>query len=145
MTPIRHVFVYGTLLPGDVRAHLMAPFVVDEGWPDSVAGRLFDTGEDYPAAIVDSRAEPGGTIIGRTFALLEASAGRALEVLDVVEGVVDGAYRRVSVTTTSGTPAWLYEYGSGLDLTPISSGDWFAHRPLHTARPLDDDAPPGVR
>lgn len=134
---ISHLFVYGTLLPGDVRFHLLQPFVVDDGWADSIPGRLFDTGEDYPAALLDHRAEPGGTIRGRTFALLETSAIRALEVLDDVEGVVAGAYRRVAVTTASGVRSWVYEYGGGLDLTVIESGDWLAHRPPARARPLD--------
>lgn len=135
---ISHLFVYGTLLPGDVRSHLLEPFVVDAGWPDRVAGQLFDTGDDYPAAVV--RGQTGGEstamIVGRTFALLEASLTRALEVLDEVEGVVDGEYRRVPVTTESGVRAWVYEGGDGLPLTPIASGDWLAHRPLHQARPL---------
>ena len=61
---VRHLFVYGTLRPGDVRWRFLQPFVVDEGWPDTIEGRLFDTGLDYPAAILDERAEPGGTIIG---------------------------------------------------------------------------------
>ncbi len=135
---IRHVFVYGTLLPGDVRWPMLQPFVVDEGWPDAIDGRLFDTGRDYPAAILDGRAEGGGRIIGRTFALLEASAERALDVLDDVEGVVGGAYRRVAVTTAGRTRAWVYEYGDGLDLRPIDSGDWLAHRPADRAVPLRD-------
>ena len=71
---ITHVFVYGTLRPGDVRWKFLEPFVVDEGWDDSIPGRLFDTGLDYPAAILDERAAPGGTIHGRTYPLLEASA-----------------------------------------------------------------------
>lgn len=127
----------------------MEPFVVDDGWPDRISGRLFDTGEDYPAAVLDTgAADVNGdadaprrevtTIAGRTFALLEASAARAIEVLDEVEGVVDGEYRRVPITTASGTRAWVYEFGGGLDLTPIDSGDWLAHRPPHEARPLAD-------
>ncbi len=133
---IRHVFVYGTLLPGDVRWPMLEPFVVDHGWPDAIDGRLFDTGQDYPAAILDGQGDRGGRIVGRTFALLEASTDRALEVLDEVEGVVGGAYRRVAVTTAARTRAWVYEYGAGLDLDPIESGDWLAHRPPDRALPL---------
>jgi gamma-glutamylcyclotransferase (GGCT)/AIG2-like uncharacterized protein YtfP len=121
-----HVFVYGTLRPGDVRWHFLEPFVVDVGVADSVPGQLFDTGFDYPAAVFNDV----GTIIGHTFALLEASAERALAVLDDVEDVVGGEYSRVTVRTRLGIDAWAYAYGSGLDLTPIPSGDWLAHRPL---------------
>ena len=123
---IRHLFVYGTLRPGDVRWDVLEPFVVDGGWNDTVAGRLFDTGFDYPAAVFDGE----GTIHGHTFALLEVSLGRALEVLDEVEGIVDGEYSRVSVRTARGVDAWAYASGAGLDLTPITSGDWFLHRPI---------------
>jgi gamma-glutamylcyclotransferase (GGCT)/AIG2-like uncharacterized protein YtfP len=122
---IRHVFVYGTLRPGDVRWHFLRPFVVDDGWPDTTGGELFDTGFDYPAAVFNDR----GTIHGRTFALLEASAEQALRVLDEVEGIVDGEYSRVVVRTASGADAWAYASGDGLELTPIPSGDWFQHRP----------------
>lgn len=120
-----HLFVYGTLQPGDVRWHHLEPFVVDEGWPDTAAGRVFDTGLDYPAALFASNANAGGTIVGRTYALLESSVGQALERLDEVEGIVGGQYKRVAITTGRGSPAWAYEYGGGLDLVEIESGNWF--------------------
>ena len=121
-----HVFVYGTLRPGDVRWHVLEPFTIDGGTPDSVSGELFDTGLDYPAAVFG----PGGTILGHTFALLEATLDRAIAVLDEVEDIVGGEYHRVTVRTHRGVEAWAYAYGAGLDLTPIPSGDWLAHRPL---------------
>ena len=135
---IARLFVYGTLLPGDVRWPHLEPFVVDEGWRDTVAGRLYDTGQDYPAAIVDERALAGGTILGHTFALMQSTLGRALDLLDEIEGVVGGRYVRRAVTTGSGSEAWMYEYGSGLGLVEIESGDWFAHRPPHLAVPRTD-------
>lgn len=122
---MRHVFVYGTLRPGDVRWHFLEPFVVDEGWDDSITGRLFDTGLDYPAAVIDERAEPGGTIVGRTYALLEESIDRCVRILDAEEDTVGGRYRRIVTTTRRGAAAYVYEYGDGLDLVPIPSGDWF--------------------
>ncbi len=120
-----HLFVYGTLRPGDVRWHFLAPFVVDDGWPDTVPGQLFDTGLDYPAAVFND----AGTIHGHTFVLLDATASRALDVLDDVEGIVDGEYSRVVVRTGRGVDAWAYASGDGLELTAIASGDWFLHRP----------------
>jgi gamma-glutamylcyclotransferase (GGCT)/AIG2-like uncharacterized protein YtfP len=123
---IGHLFVYGTLRPGDVRWHLLEPFVVGGGRSDAVRGELFDTGLDYPAAVFGGV----GTIHGRTFELRAEVLDRALEVLDEVEGVVEGEYRRVEVRTASGLAAWAYECGGGLDLTPIPSGDWFVHRPV---------------
>lgn len=123
---IRHLFVYGTLRPGDVRWHFLVPFVVDEGVPDTVPGTLYDTGLDYPAAVFGGP----GTIHGQTFELVEASFDRAIEVLDEVEGIVDGEYRRMIVRTGRGVDTWAYASGSGLSLTPIESGDWLVHRPL---------------
>jgi gamma-glutamylcyclotransferase (GGCT)/AIG2-like uncharacterized protein YtfP len=122
----RHVFVYGTLRPGDVRWPVLQPFTLDGGTPDSVSGELFDTGLDYPAAVFG----PHGTIHGQTFALIEATLERAIAVLDEVEDVVGGEYHRVSVRTGRGVEAWAYAYGAGLDLTPIPSGDWLLHRPV---------------
>jgi len=132
---ISNLFVYGTLLPGDVRFHLLKPFIVDDGWPDRIAGQLFDTGEDYPAAVLSTRT--ASMIVGNTYALLRASLSEALSVLDEVEGVVAGNYRRIPVTTESGVQAWVYEGGGGLPLRRIPGGDWLAHRPPHLARPLD--------
>lgn len=115
------LFVYGTLRPGDVRWPMLEPFVADDGTDDSVLGQLFDTGLAYPAAVFGS----GGTILGRTYRLRADTLDDALAVLDVEEDTVAGLYRRVVVVTGSGVTAWAYAYGSGLELTPIPSGDWF--------------------
>jgi gamma-glutamylcyclotransferase (GGCT)/AIG2-like uncharacterized protein YtfP len=117
----RHLFVYGTLRPGDVRWSLLAPFAADDGSDDTVPGELFDTGLDYPAAMFGGTS----TIVGRTFELRADRLDEALTVLDEVEGTVLGLYRRVRVTTSRGVSAWAYEYGRGLELTRIPSGDWF--------------------
>jgi gamma-glutamylcyclotransferase (GGCT)/AIG2-like uncharacterized protein YtfP len=123
---VAHLFVYGTLRPGDCRWHLLAPFVGD-GWVDTTAGQLFDTGFDYPAAVFSG----DGTIVGHTFVLTDATVDEVLVVLDEVEGVVEGEYRRVAIRTGSGVAAWAYECGDPqLNVVPIPSGDWLAHRPI---------------
>lgn len=116
-----HLFVYGTLRPGDVRWSFLEPWVVDDGIDDAVPGRLFDTGLDYPAALFGT----GGIVVGRTYELRAASRDEALRIIDEEEDTVLGLYRRVEVDTEQGVRAWAYEYGSGLDLVPIPSGDWF--------------------
>jgi gamma-glutamylcyclotransferase (GGCT)/AIG2-like uncharacterized protein YtfP len=126
-TNISSLFAYGTLLPGEERWHMMAPFVVDEGFADTVQGEVYDTGLGYPAA----RFDRAGVIHGRTFHLLASSLVDALRVLDEVEGVVDGEYRRIVVTTTAGYQAWSYECGAieGMHLTALANGDWVSrHR-----------------
>jgi len=116
-----HLFVYGTLRPGDVRWPLLEQFVANEGVDDSAFGRVFDTGLDYPAAVFGD----DGTIRGRTYELRADRRQEALEVLDIEEETVAGLYRRVQITTVRGTVAWAYAYGAGLDLSLIPSGDWF--------------------
>jgi gamma-glutamylcyclotransferase (GGCT)/AIG2-like uncharacterized protein YtfP len=116
-----HLFVYGTLRPGDVRWSFLEPFVVDGGVADTVVGRLFDTGLDYPAAVFGGDS----TIVGRTYPLRSDTIDEALEALDEEEDTVLGLYRRVEIDTRRGVRAWAYEYGDGLELTEIESGDWF--------------------
>ena len=118
---VAHLFVYGTLRPGDVRWPFLQPFAADEGVDDTAIGRLFDTGLDYPAAVFGE----GGPIIGRTYRLHEHRLDEALAVLDEEEDTVLGLYRRISIVTGAGMSAWAYQYGEGLTLTPIDSGDWF--------------------
>ena len=117
----QHLFVYGTLRPGDVRWSLLERYVADEGVDDTTAGRVYDTGLDYPAAVFGD----GGLISGRTYRLKSELLAEALAVLDEEEDTVAGLYRRVRIRTTSGIEAWAYAYGDGLELTLIPSGDWF--------------------
>jgi gamma-glutamylcyclotransferase (GGCT)/AIG2-like uncharacterized protein YtfP len=122
---IAHLFVYGTLRPGEVRWQHLAPYVVDDGFVDAATGHLFDTGQGYPAALFGQHTEGEAPIIrGHTFGLLEGSLAQALDHLDAVEGAVRGLYRRIVVSTAAGVRAFAYEYGGGLDLAPIPSGDW---------------------
>jgi len=116
-----HLFVYGTLRPGDVRWPILEPFVADEGVDDTAGGNVFDTGLGYPAATFDDTS----TIRGRTYQLRPDRLDEALAVLDEVEGAVIGHYHRIRITTGRGTTAWAYAYGDGLMLSPIPSGDWF--------------------
>lgn len=127
--PVARLFAYGTLLPGEVRWRFLEPFVVDEGAPDRAHGRLYDTGLGYPAAVFSPGSRAAAEVVhGRTFVLRPERAEEALAVLDDVEGAVDGDYRRVRLTTGAGLEAWGYECGGALELTPIESGSWLAHR-----------------
>jgi alpha-glucosidase len=120
-----HLFVYGTLRPGHARWPILAPFAAGEGWDDAVDGRLYDTGRGYPAARFDATTS---AIAGRTVPLRPETIDRCLEIVDEAEDTVLGLYRRVPVRTRAGVDAWAYEYGSGLDLALIESGDWDDHR-----------------
>ena len=118
------LFVYGTLLPGEVRWHHLERFVAGDGHADSVGGRLFDTGRGYPAA----RFGDDGAIVGHVYPLQLDRLAAALAHLDEVEGAVAGLYVRTSVMTHRGVEAFAYAYGEGLELTPIASGSWLEHR-----------------
>jgi gamma-glutamylcyclotransferase (GGCT)/AIG2-like uncharacterized protein YtfP len=119
---IRHLFVYGTLRPGQPRWQFLAPFVEDDGHVDSTRGTLHDTGHGYPAAVF-GRA---GRIHGRRYALREDRLSECLDVLDDVEGAVVDLFRRVAVTTNGGCEAWAYEYCGAVSFPEIESGDWMA-------------------
>ena len=119
------LFVYGTLRTGQERWSFLEPFVSGPGNPDQAAGRLFDSGLGFPAALFDDdRKSRSGTIFGDTFELSSESLHEALELLDEVESAVEGLYKRTQITTDSGKLVWAYQYGEGLALTPIPSGDW---------------------
>ena len=123
-----HLFVYGTLLPGEVRWHFLEPFVVGEGKLDRVRGILSDTRQGYPAASFDVPLDSASMIVGRVFGLVDEGSAEALAQLDEVEGAVAGLYRRVEVTTERGIVCWAYEYGGGLDLVAIEGGSWLERR-----------------
>ena len=44
---ITHLFVYGTLRPGQQRWPFLEPFVTDEGDDESVVGALYNTGNGW--------------------------------------------------------------------------------------------------
>ncbi|MDP9464525.1 MAG: gamma-glutamylcyclotransferase [Actinomycetota bacterium] len=117
---ITHLFVYGTLRPGQQRWKYLAPFIVDEGHDGSAAGALYDTGHGYPAA----RFDRPGSIRGRIYSLDTDRLDECLRLLDEVEAVVFDLFRRVVVTTSTGLDAWAYEYCGMSQFPEIASGDW---------------------
>ncbi|MBW3615002.1 MAG: gamma-glutamylcyclotransferase [Actinobacteria bacterium] len=111
------VFVYGTLLPGECRWQLLRPYAAS--WvPATARGRLWDTGNGYPAATFDDEAEevPGAVVV-----LAPGVAAEALALLDGIEaeGIL---YRRVEVRTSRGQ-AFSYEWvGATEGLAPLHRG-----------------------
>ena len=114
------LFVYGTLLPGEVRWRHLEQFVEGDGVRDVVRGTLYDTGLGYPAFV----HEGTGEVHGMRFALRAGTRDSALDVLDEIEGAVAGLYRRISLSTDAGVRVFVYEYGQGVDLVPIPGGNW---------------------
>jgi uncharacterized protein YceH (UPF0502 family)/gamma-glutamylcyclotransferase (GGCT)/AIG2-like uncharacterized protein YtfP len=121
------LFIYGTLIPGEDRWPLLEDFVVATE-PDSVRGRLFDTGAGYPAARFDATGTIPDRIQGLRMTLEPTVVSDCMEMLDEIEGAVVGLYHRVVIETDGGHHVWSYQYGLGFDhLTPIPSGSWARH------------------
>ncbi len=117
---LNEIFCYGTLLPGEERWQLLAPFVLAYE-PDQVSGRIYDTGLGYPAALFDRV----GIIHGFRFRLDPAQLLDALSLLDEIEGAVEGLYHRVQVTTAMGAQVHAYQYGGTPEgLVDIPEGNW---------------------
>jgi gamma-glutamylcyclotransferase (GGCT)/AIG2-like uncharacterized protein YtfP len=122
------MFVYGTLLPGQSNWHVIEPFAADEGVADSVPGRLFDTGRGWPAAVFATASEPAdGRVVGRVVELRADVLDKALAVLDEFEGIHEGAYLRIEITTDGGRTAWAYHSGAPGGSPAIPAGDWAAY------------------
>ena len=117
MPGLAAIFVYGTLMPGDVRWPALAPYALR--WERATAaGRLWDTGHGYPAVRFDG---DGGLVPG---VLVTVDPARVADVLELLDGIEDEGrlYRRVEVTT-SGGPAYAYEWlGSTEGFAPLAAG-----------------------
>lgn len=123
------MFVYGTLLPDQSNWHVIEPFALGSGVPDTVRGRLYDTGLGWPAATFAARTgdRRAPRIAGRVLDLRPEVLDHALAVLDEFEGIHEGAYVRIVVTTDSGVTAWAYHSNDPGHAAPIRSGDWARH------------------
>jgi gamma-glutamylcyclotransferase (GGCT)/AIG2-like uncharacterized protein YtfP len=110
------LFVYGTLMPGHCRWSTVEPFVADRQ-EATVAGRLYDTGWDYPAARFDEAGEIDGW-------LLVLHGGRLAEALAELDEVEGDEYDRVVVTTRAGAAAWSYAWRGRTDLLDPLGRRW---------------------
>lgn len=116
------VFVYGTLMPGRARCAALARWAHEGPLSDRVRGTTVDTGAGYPGLLLDGRRSVPGFVV----MLREGAEGAALAVLDDIEGVPAGLYRRVQVTTESGRVCWTYEYMKARASMPVVMGLWRA-------------------
>lgn len=111
-------FMYGTMKPGHVRYPAIDDFVASTT-PDSVAGRLFDTGAGYPAAkFAAGDAEVEGYV-------LRIRLDRAAEATETIAELEGNLFRPVTVETRGGTTAVAYEYiGSTEGMEELPDGVW---------------------
>ncbi|HZN55795.1 MAG TPA: gamma-glutamylcyclotransferase [Candidatus Polarisedimenticolaceae bacterium] len=125
--PVRHLFVYGTLMAGEERSHHLAALGMTDCVPARIAGSLLDLGA-YPGLRVDGA---GGTVEGELYSIPDPR--RLFEVLDPIEtfrgfGAAGSLYRRAIVLARLGggsAPAWSYVYAGPHDRGKIiPSGSW---------------------
>ncbi len=123
MAPATCVFVYGTLMPGQLRWPSLEPYATT-CTPASVTGRLWDTGRGYPAIRFDI---DGGPVPGFLVALAPERVDDAMARLDHIEG--EGVlYRRVEVVTSGGR-ATSYEWLGPTDGLTLLVAGWPPPRP----------------
>jgi gamma-glutamylcyclotransferase (GGCT)/AIG2-like uncharacterized protein YtfP len=128
---IDKLFVYGTLMEGEIRHPIL------ENWCDHLAGiratapgLLFDSGKNFPAMFPAERA--GQEVRGELYPVVDLK--KAFEMLDIVEtvrryGSTGSLFRRavLRVRAEDGNSyvAWAYLYdGTPAGMTPIPSGNW---------------------
>lgn len=93
-----HLFVYGTLKRGDVRAYLLDGQAYVGEAATAPRYRLFNTG-DYPALVEAGAIGLGGvSVTGELWAVDEACLAR----LDEEEGVDEGLYARRGLELVDG-------------------------------------------
>ncbi len=114
--PATLLFVYGTLMPGERRWPMLASYAAS--WRTATArGRLWDTGNGYPAATFDVDAsEIRGAVVG----LAPDTSGEVIRLLDEIEA--EGLlFRRVAIATSRGD-ALTYEWLGPTDgLAPLGA------------------------
>jgi gamma-glutamylcyclotransferase (GGCT)/AIG2-like uncharacterized protein YtfP len=103
---IARLFVYGTLMPGEARWHLLAPLTAPaEPEHAEATGYLYRTPYGWPAAVFDPAASPA--VPGLVVTLRDP--GRAFPVLDEIEGTDAGLFHRRLIATTAGQ-CWAYHW-----------------------------------
>ena len=124
--PVEHLFVYGTLMQGEVRSSTMAQHTQGEILEATAQGSLYTLGA-YPGML----PTPEGRVKGELHRLNDVFFG--LQSLDRVEGfygfsAVDSLFKRTLIEVNVGGNtvwAWTYVYGSDIDEGQrITSGDW---------------------
>jgi gamma-glutamylcyclotransferase (GGCT)/AIG2-like uncharacterized protein YtfP len=121
------VFLYGTLMPGQVRWPVLESHVLAYE-PATAKGRLWDTGFGYPAAQFDP---DGDDIPGVVAAIAPEHLPEVIATLDPIEG--EGVLFRRTEVATSGGWAITYEWmGETAGLRPLRTG-WIARETQRAA------------
>lgn len=125
--PLENLFVYGTLMKGEVRHPTLSECSIGEGRLATTDGRLIDLG-DYPGMVAGEE----GVIYGEVYKIDQVYP--TLRTLDTIEGFygyesTHSLFTRtiVEIKTDHGKEwAWTYAYniGSEESFRIIAPGDW---------------------
>ncbi|GAB2698547.1 gamma-glutamylcyclotransferase [Paenibacillus thermoaerophilus] len=117
------VFVYGTLLPGEINHGVLSPHAL-EWWPGAVRGHLVDVGP-YPALV------PGtdGRVTGQ-WVRIAPEGLRPLDELELFRGIEEpNEYERVWIKDLeTGRAGWTYVWPDDRGFAVIPGGDWPSYR-----------------
>jgi len=116
------VFVYGTLLQGELRSHFLNDCRLLKTL--DIPGALYDTKRGYPAAVFDRRSR--NKVAGELYIM--GNPGNKLKELDAVEDVDSGLFKKV-ILKHNGEEFISYEPGSLLEecvnpINQIETGSW---------------------
>ncbi len=114
-----YMFVYGTTMPGHLRYSQIEDFVAETS-EASVPGRLYDSGNGYPAAKFGGGSGQG-SIKGY---LLRLRPDRVAEARRAFTAFEAGLFEPVPVTTDSGVNATAFEWIDPIDGMPRLEGMW---------------------
>ncbi len=131
---LNKVFVYGTLLQGELRDRFMSDCKLLKTL--EIPGTLYDTRRGYPAAVFDESSE--NTVSGELYIM--GNPDKKTAELDAVEDVESGLFRRLILQHKGG--AFIsYEAGRLLEYcikppNQIETGSWRRYSSLSFHDPL---------
>ncbi|WP_027410529.1 gamma-glutamylcyclotransferase [Anoxybacteroides tepidamans] len=121
------VFVYGTLLVGEMNHHIAAPYLQNVR-PGKVNGKLYDVGS-YPALVVGEEGEVVGEWLTVT-----AEGLKQMDMLeDYEEGRCNNEYERIWIRDCEqDIEGYVYIYAKekAMSLPLIESGSWRDYRKM---------------
>ncbi len=132
---INKVFVYGTLLQGEVLSDYMRDCKLLKTL--EISGSLYDTSRGYPTAVFDK--DTMTTVFGELY--LMDNPDSKLRELDELEMTGSAQYNRV-ILNHDGMDFFTYEAGANLQqycrpLYQIEIGDWRRHLSLCFSNPVE--------
>lgn len=119
------VFVYGTLLPGEMNHHIAAAHIRSSR-PGRIAGRLVNAGP-YPALVRDEAAEREGRFVRGLWIVTDRNGLREMDRLEEFGGIEEyNDYDRVWAADIDDADlcGWVYVWDTPRGYPPIDGHYW---------------------